>query len=231
MTELYSLFQVKITDEHIGILWKILATSSIRVNSRIFFKWLKEQFLCVGTKKYIFITNDTLNNLYINYVLNPSHNFGEMEEEGFYIFKSLFIIINEKSHKIKNLNYIKKKSRHGAADSNTYHNIKQNMEFLLYVHPDKLKGIETVWRIMYECNNAFVTEECMIFIGNLYHNISDIIQDQRMEIEEDLVKKSIQQIKKIRSKIHKSLPEHYGDTQIQQVNYQNQFYQNKIKKN
>jgi len=238
LTELYTLYKIKLTNEHIGILWEILAATAIRSNSEIFFKWLNEQLSFIGTNKYTFLSYETLDYFFTSFVLNPANNYGVMEIEGFNLFKSLFKIINEKSHKIQIMNVIRKKNEHETISShgstlisNTYSNVNQNKEFILYVHPDQLKGIETVWRIMVECNNIIVTADCMIFIGNIYQNVSDVIQDQRMEIEEDLVKKSILQIKNLRAEIHKPIPEHFGEEQINHVNYKNQFYQSQIDKN
>ena len=71
----------------------------------------------------------------------------------------------------------------------------------------------------------------MIFIGNLYQNVSDVIEDQRMEIEEDLVKKSIQQIKDLRIEVNKPIPEDFGEAQIDHANRLKSFYQNQIEKN
>ena len=79
----------------------MLAATSIRANSETFFRWLNEQLINIADKKYSFLSDETLDYFYTGFVLNPANNYCEMEIEGFILFKSLFKIINEKSHKIQ----------------------------------------------------------------------------------------------------------------------------------
>jgi hypothetical protein len=64
----------------------------------------------------------------------------------------------------------------------------------VYVHPDELKGIATLWKIIAECANIGVIAECIVFISAIFHNVSDLISDQKIDIEDDLVNKCISQI-------------------------------------
>jgi len=55
-----------------------------------------------------------------------------------------------------------------------------------------------LWRIVVECTEIDVIANCIMFIDALFHNISEIIDEQKMNIEEDLVRKCISKIEELR---------------------------------
>lgn len=162
---------------------------------------MNEQINSMGTKQYCVLTNDLLVLFFKEYLISKN-TFYHLESEGFNLVKSLFKIINEKEHKIQILNCTQAKKDHGTVSSasgatltsSTYSSVQNSKEFIIYCHPRELVGIDTFWKIIMECTDIDVIAECIIFVDNIYHNISDLIESQRIEIEEDLVKTCISKI-------------------------------------
>ena len=130
------------------------------------------------------------------------------------------------------------KSDHGSTTSHgntytssTYNKVNQEKELQIYVHPDELKGVDTLWKIMSDCNNIAVTASCIVFIGSIYHNVSDSIIDKREEIEEDLVKKCIKQIDHFRNIVKEPIPEDAGEYKIKHIKLQKEFAAKQIERN
>lgn len=91
--------------------------------------------------------------------------------------------------------------------STSYNSSNSGKEFIVYVHPDELRGVETLWKIISECSNIGVIAECIIFVSAIFHNISDLISDQKINIEEDLINKCISQIEVLRKAYNEPIPE------------------------
>lgn len=138
----------------------------IRLNIEMYFKWLNSQIEAYNSKKSSFLTDEIIEYFFTERILNEQNNYSLMETEGFTMFKSLFKLVNEKYHKLQILNTTRGKvSQHtittnGATITSTsYGKLNQKKDFIIYVHPDQLLGINIVWRIMMECNNIAVTAD------------------------------------------------------------------------
>lgn len=103
------------------------------------------------------------------------------------------------------------KKEHGTVNSstgavlssNSYSSDQNSKEFIIYCHPHELNGIDTFWRIILEWTDIGVIAECIMLIINLHQNLSIIIEQKRMEIEEDLVKRWITKITELREVCNK----------------------------
>jgi hypothetical protein len=152
------------------------------------------------------LTEEIVEKFYSEYLISENNNYANLESEGFSLIKTLFKIVNEKDHKLQILNSAQAKKEHGTISSacgstltsTTYSSTASHKEFIVYVHPDELKGIDILWRIVVECTDKDVIANCIMFIDDLFHNISEIISDKRMQIEEDLVKKCIMNIEDLK---------------------------------
>ena len=90
-------------------------------------------------------------------------------------------------------------SASGATLSSSSYSSDQNAkEFIIYCHPQDLNGVDTFWRIIMECADIGVIAEWIMLIINLHQNISNLIEQKRMFIEEDLVKNWISKINELR---------------------------------
>lgn len=187
---------------------------------------MNDQINSMDTKQYCVLTPELLGTFFSEYLISPTNHYTNLEPEGFSLIKGLFKLVNEKEHKIQILNSAQAKKEHGTVSSacgstltsTTYSSNSSNKEFVVYVHPDQMKGIDTFWKIIMECTDLQVVAECIMFLDAIFHNVSDIIADQRMEIEEDLVKKCISKIEELRKVCHTNLsPEHDQEENIKRL--------------
>ena len=209
----------------------------IRMDYEVFFKWYNEQLNQYATKKNSLLTDEILYQFY-DLIIAPTNDYSHLEYQGFSLIKTLFKMVNEKDRKIQILNMEKVKTEHGSVtshgstySSSSYNKVNQVKELIIYVHPDNLKGIDTLWKIMSDCNNIGVTADCIVFIGSIYHNVSDVISEKRMEIEEDLIKKCIDQIDHFRNIVSQSIPEEGEEYHIKTLEYQKEFAIKQIERN
>jgi hypothetical protein len=100
----------------------------------------------------------------------------------------------------------------------------------VYVHPDELKGIATLWKIIAECANLGVIAECIVFISAIFHNVSDLISDQKIDIEDDLVNKCISQIDILRKAYNEPIPEDADELKIKMINYKKEYMVKQIER-
>lgn len=208
IVDFYKFYKVMLSIDHLNFLWKILANNPpSKANCEVFFKWMNNQVNSMDTKQYCVLNKDILEHFFSEYLISPDNKYATLESEGFNLIKTLFKLINEKAHKLQILNSQQARKEHGTVSSacgstltsTTYGSGANTKEFITYVHPDEMKGIEVLWKIVVECTDIEVIAHCIMFIDSLFHNLSDTLLDRRMEIEEDLVKKCISKIEELRT--------------------------------
>ena len=230
--EFCKFFKESIKAEHISLLWKSLAEESpCRVNQELFFKWMNDQINSMGTKQYSVLTDGILTTFFEDYMTNPNNNYAILEQEGFDLIKTLFKIINEKDHKLQILNSAQSKKEHGTVSSasgstltsSTYSSSQNSKEFLIYCHPKELKGMDTFWKIIMECNDMNVIALCITFVNAIFHNISEILESQRLEIEKDLVRECIKRIEDLRTILNITVNEPENDSMVKLCRFRKEY--------
>lgn len=232
IVEYYKFFKEKISPDHISLLWKNLAKESpCRINHELFFKWMNDQINSMGTKQYSVLTDEILVDFFNNYLNDPNNNYASLEQEGFDLIKNLFKIINEKEHKLQILNLSQSKKEHGTVSSasgstltsSSYVNSQNSKEFLIYCHPKELNGMNTFWRIIMECNDINVIAHCITFVNAIFHNISEILEDQRLDIEQDLVRECIARIEELRKVLTLKVPDEENSDYVRLYKFRKEY--------
>jgi len=172
----------KLKQEHLNILWDLLAVNSqITIDKELFFQWLRN-LLGDPTK----MSAEIMIQFFKEKLSDKRNNFKDLKKNGFECIQEMFLLINEQQEKliINNANVVG--SSVMTMNQNRSTNQINKVEFKIYVPPSELDGIDILWKLLEEIDkkNIDLITQIMHLITTVHQKLSFIIEDKFYEIGE-----------------------------------------------
>ena len=130
-------------------------------------------------------------------------DFFYLKHEGYECIKNIFLLMNERKHLIQMINtekyvaqnYSQQTSSSGATLTSSSNISNENPEeYITYVNPKELIGIEIFYNIILTCQDITVVSKAIEILFHLHTWISTLLDNMKTKIEEDFVENCINHI-------------------------------------
>lgn len=163
-------------------LWEqFYGTALCSYEKDLFLRWLKESTDSQSQGKSVFDPNGVYN-FFKDRIASSDVDFSDMNNDGFKVFKSFFLLVNVGCGGIQQvIRPIETTSTTDwyASTTTTTTDNEKNFDYRITQDPFLLEGAECLWKIILQADNVVVQEDVVEFINDIYENL-----DQMLDIRE-----------------------------------------------